>query len=51
MDVDEEAVFLLGGIQTQHVVLQHWVGVEEVGMGDEDRRVWREERNLKTARI
>lgn len=39
MDVDEEAVFILIRMKTLHVVQQHGIGIIEVRMGDEARRV------------
>jgi len=39
VDVYEEAMLLLVGMKTQHIVQQHRVSVKEVRMRDEDRRV------------
>jgi len=39
VDVDEQPVLLLCGFQAEHEVQQHRVGVVEVRMRDEDRRV------------
>ena len=48
MNVDEEAVFILIRMKTLHVVQQHGIGIIEVRMGDEARRVCeRDEKWLK----
>lgn len=41
VNIYEEAVVFLIWREPMHVVQQHRVSVEKVGVGDEDRRVWR----------
>lgn len=41
VDVDEEAMLVLGRIKSMHIVQQLWVAVEEVRLGDEHRRACR----------
>lgn len=40
VDVKEETVLVLAGVQTFHSVQQAWVGVVEVRMGNEHRCIW-----------
>lgn len=46
VDVDEQAVLVLVGIKSIHVVQQLWVAVEEVRLGDKHRRACGTERKV-----